>query len=83
MTTDTSERGPERLDLHSAGRRARPPHRDSDEGAGGAQQTIVREQDECSIIELSGIETEDQENLITETALRGYWNYYHNVMGFS
>ena len=27
--------------------------------------------------------TEDQENLITETALRGYWNYYHDVMGFS
>ena len=47
------------------------------------QQAIVREQDECSMLELGGTGTEDQENLITETALRGYWNYYHDVMGFS
>ena len=47
------------------------------------QQAIVSEKDEYSMIELGGIGTEDQENLITETALRGYWNYYHDVMGFS
>ncbi len=47
------------------------------------QQAIVGEKDECSMIELGGTGTEDQENLITETALRGYWNYYHDVMGFS
>ncbi len=47
------------------------------------QQAIVGEKDECSMLELGGTGTEDQENLITETALRGYWNYYHDVMGFS
>lgn len=47
------------------------------------QQAIVREKDECSMIELGGTGTEDQENLITETALCGYWKYYHDVMGFS
>ena len=35
------------------------------------------------MIELGGVGTEDQENLTTETALRGYWNYYHDVMSFS
>ena len=47
------------------------------------QQAIVSEKDERSMLELGGTGTEDRENLITETALRGYWNYYHDVMGFS
>ena len=47
------------------------------------QQAIASEKDECAMIELGGTGTEGQENLIIETALRGYWNYYHDVMGFS
>ena len=46
------------------------------------QQAIVREKDTCSILEFGGKARENQENLLTESAIRGYWAYYHDVMGF-
>lgn len=46
------------------------------------QQAIVREKDACSLLEFGGKQRDDQENLLTETAIRGYWNHYHDVMGF-
>ena len=46
------------------------------------QQAILREKDTCSILEFGGKERENQENLLTESAIRGYWDYYHDVMGF-
>ena len=46
------------------------------------QQAIAREKDECSLLAFGGTGRENQENLLTESAIRGYWSYYHNVMGF-
>ena len=46
------------------------------------QQAIEREQSACSVLEFGGTDRADQENLLTEAAIRGYWNYYHDVMGF-
>ncbi len=45
------------------------------------QQAIAREKDECSLLAFGGTGRENQENLLTESAIRGYWGYYHNVMG--
>ena len=47
------------------------------------QQAIVRDQAACSFIELGGKEVANQENLVTETALRGFWQYYRDVLGFN
>ncbi len=47
-----------------------------------AQQAIVHEQDACSILELGGAEIRDEENLVNETAIRGFWQYYRQIMGF-
>ena len=88
MTTDTSERGLERLictalaghpcEPPATGTVAEPPADYGGVGWSGdnfhgcatelIQQAIGREQGECSMIELGGPGTEDQENLITETA---------------
>ena len=46
------------------------------------QQAIAREKDECSLLAFGGTGRENQENLLTESAIRGYWDYYHNLMGF-
>ena len=46
------------------------------------QQGVEREQGACSVLEFGGTDRADQENLLTEAAVRGYWNYYHDVMGF-
>ncbi len=46
-----------------------------------AQQAITHEQDACSILELGGAGTQDEENLVNETAIRGFWQYYRQIMG--
>ena len=46
------------------------------------QQAITHEKDECSLLAFGGTGRENQENLLTESAIRGYWDYYHNVMDF-
>ncbi len=46
------------------------------------QDAIAREKDECSLLAFGGTGRENQENLLTESAIRGYWGYYHDVMGF-
>ena len=46
------------------------------------QDAIAREKDECSLLAFGGTGKENQENLLTESAIRGYWGYYHSVMGF-
>jgi len=47
------------------------------------QQAIGRDQAACSFIELGGREVANQENLVTETALRGFWQYYRDLLGFN
>lgn len=46
------------------------------------QQAILRDRDASSYIGFGGEDVGDQENLLTETAIRGFWHYYRDVMGF-
>ncbi len=47
------------------------------------QQAIVRDGAECSFVEMGGRETSPQENLLSEAALRAFWDFYRELMGFS
>ena len=47
------------------------------------QQAILRDSTASSFIEFGGTRVEDQENLLTETAILGFWQYYRGVMGFA
>ncbi len=47
------------------------------------QQAIVRDRDAASYIAFGGNGVENQDNLLTETAIRGFWQYYRGVMGFA
>jgi len=46
------------------------------------QQAIIRDRDAASLIAMGGREVTDQENLVTETGIRGFWQYYRDLMGF-
>lgn len=46
------------------------------------QQSILRDQDACSFLELAGTGMDSDENLVSESAVRGFWHYYHTIMGF-
>ena len=46
------------------------------------QQAITHDQDACSFLELGGTDSEDTENLVSEAAMRGFWQYYRSIMGF-
>ena len=46
------------------------------------QQAVARDQDACSFLELDGTEVADAENLVSEAAMRGFWQYYREIMGF-
>ena len=45
------------------------------------QQAIARDLDACSFLELDGTGTADAENLVSESAMRGFWGYYRQIMG--
>jgi anthranilate 1,2-dioxygenase large subunit len=47
------------------------------------QQAIVRDKDACSFIELGGKEVASQDNLVTEVAIRGFWQYYRRLIGIN
>lgn len=47
------------------------------------QQAIIRDSAASSFVEFGGTQVEDQENLLTETAILGFWQYYRGVMGFA
>jgi len=45
-------------------------------------RAVRREQSEHAIVEIGGIgEISDQEFLVTETPIRGFWSYYYQLMG--
>jgi len=44
------------------------------------QRSIVGESDGSSYIELGGKGIENQENLVTETGIRGFYRYYRELM---
>lgn len=47
------------------------------------QRAVLREQDQHARVEIGGKgEIFDQENLITEVPIRGFWSYYCELMGF-
>ena len=46
------------------------------------QQAIVHDQDACSFLELGGTDVADAENLVSEAAMRGFWQYYREIMDF-
>jgi anthranilate 1,2-dioxygenase large subunit len=45
------------------------------------QQAIGRDPDACSFLELGGTDAADAENLVSESAMRGFWGYYRQIMG--
>ena len=47
------------------------------------QQAIVRDKDAASVVLMGGREVADEESLVTETGIRGFWRYYRELIGFS
>jgi anthranilate 1,2-dioxygenase large subunit len=47
------------------------------------QQAIVRDKDACSFIEFGGRDIASQDNLVTESAIRGFWQYYRQLLGLN
>jgi len=47
------------------------------------QQAIVRDKDATSLVAMGGRAVADEESLVTETAIRGFWRYYRELMGFA
>jgi len=47
------------------------------------QQAIVRDRESCSFLEMGGSAAVSQDNLVTEAAIRGFWQYYRKLMGFN
>jgi len=45
-------------------------------------QAVLREQDEHAVVEIGGKgPIADQDYLVTETPIRGFWSYYYELMG--
>jgi len=47
------------------------------------QQSIVHDKSAGSYLELGGRDVSDQENLVTETGIRGFYEYYRGLMGLN
>jgi anthranilate 1,2-dioxygenase large subunit len=47
------------------------------------QQAIVRDKDAASVVLMGGRGIANEESLVTETGIRGFWRYYRHLMGFS
>jgi anthranilate 1,2-dioxygenase large subunit len=47
------------------------------------QQAIVRDKNAASLIAMGGRAVADEESLVTESAIRGFWRYYRELMGFA
>ena len=46
------------------------------------QQSVTGDPRATSFVEMGGTEVADEQSLITETAIRGFWGYYRDTMGF-
>jgi phenylpropionate dioxygenase-like ring-hydroxylating dioxygenase large terminal subunit len=46
------------------------------------QRGLEAKAQECAIVEMGGKECADADYMVTETALRSFYKYYRNVMGF-
>lgn len=47
------------------------------------QQAIVRDHERSSIVAMGGRAIGDEESLVTETAIRGFWRYYRELLGLT
>ena len=47
------------------------------------QQAIVRDKNAASLIAMGGRTIADEDSLVTESAIRGFWRYYRELMGFT
>jgi anthranilate 1,2-dioxygenase large subunit len=45
------------------------------------QRAVQYDGDTTSFVELGGLETKPQDNLVTEAAIRAFWTYYSDLMG--
>ena len=45
------------------------------------QRAITDRTDESSVIVMGGYDAADQDNLVNESAIRGFWQYYREVLG--
>jgi len=46
------------------------------------QQAIIRDKDMSSLVAMGGHDVGDEESLVTETGIRGFWRYYRELMGY-
>ncbi|HEV2364740.1 MAG TPA: aromatic ring-hydroxylating dioxygenase subunit alpha [Caulobacteraceae bacterium] len=46
-----------------------------------AQRGIRQDEDRAAVVEMGGRGTEDQDHIVTETAIRAFYAYYRQVMG--
>ncbi|MGE0824396.1 MAG: aromatic ring-hydroxylating dioxygenase subunit alpha [Candidatus Binatia bacterium] len=47
------------------------------------QQAIVRDKRATAMVAMGGHQVAGQESLVTETAIRGFWRYYRELLGFA
>lgn len=47
------------------------------------QKAIVNDKSAASLVAMGGRMVADEESLVTETAIRGFWRYYRTLMGFA
>ncbi len=48
-----------------------------------AQRGCARHEDDSAVMEMGGREWRDEDHMVTETAIRGFYNYYRQLMGFN
>jgi len=48
-----------------------------------AQRGCAGHEDESAVMEMGGREWHDEDHMVTETAIRGFYNYYRQLMGFN
>jgi salicylate 5-hydroxylase large subunit len=46
------------------------------------QQGLEAEAQECALAELGGRECANEDHMVTESAIRGFYQYYRRVMNF-
>ncbi len=46
------------------------------------QQSVTGNRGATSFVEMRGAEVANEQSLITEAAIRGFWDYYRDTMGF-
>ena len=46
------------------------------------QQSVSGDNSAASFVEMGGVGVHDHESLVTEAAIRGFWQYYRETMGF-